>query len=439
MRRTLIWLIFLFCVYKTLDTFVFSGRLFQWLQEKWSHKTSLATQVAQQTLEEEMTLYTNPQSILLASGRVVEGKIVKEDTRSITIRQHFGHTGYLDETFQRAEVEEVVSHLKDAAEVTPEEVAIKREFPQFHMFKRTDYTFFTDSDYFFIERIVTLLERLHQDFLKAFDPIVKGKEKQRSYVIIFGNQKEYQNYAKQISSALEHSAGFYTFSGRRLALYNQFQSALFGDWEQEVEEVRREIKQRQDEVERFRGRDPERAYQASEAILKAQERLGRHQQRVNAAFDETTVMVVLHEGAHQLFHATGLHDTAYSRIPWLVEGLATYCETPSFGSLNRMRLLNLKEILQKGALIPLAEFLRIDSENEFLKRGEDAYGQAWSFIYFLMQHHQSEFLRFLTRVNQPPKSFFVSKEAPMQWLEEELGKSLPEIEREWRDFIEKMI
>ena len=439
MKRTVVWLIFLFCVYKTLDTFVFSGRLFRWVEEKWFHKSSLGTQAAQQTLEQEMRLYTNPQSIHLLSGRVVEGEVVKEDGLTITIRQHFGHTGYVDETLSKSEVQEVTKLLDGPEEVTPEEVALKGEFPQFHMVKRPDYTFFTDSDYFFIERIVSLLERLHQDFFREFGAVVKGKEKRRSYVIIFGDQKAYQDYAKRISSALEHSAGFYTFSGKRLALYNQFQSALFGDWEKEVEETRREIKQRQEEVDRFRARDPQKAYQATQAILKAQERLGRHQQRVNAAFDEVTVMVILHEGSHQLFHATGLHDTAYSRFPWLVEGLATYCETSDFGALNRMRQATLRELAKTGKLTPLFEFLRLDSEGEFLRRGENAYAQAWSFIYFLMQRHRDGFLRFLTRVNQPSKSFFAPKEAPMQWLEEEVGEGLPEIERQWRDFIDKMI
>ena len=376
MKRTLVWLVFLFCVYKTLDTFVFSGRLFQWIHEKWSHKGVLATQAAKGTLQQEMKLYSNPQSIRLMSGRVVEGEIVKDDGQSITIRQHFGHTGYLDESVQKSEIQEVVDRSEESSEVTPEEIAIKGEFPQFHIVKRQDYTFFTDSDYFFIERIVTLLERLHQDFFREFGTIVKGKEKKRSYVMIFGNQKAYQDYAKQLSSALEHSAGFYTFSGKRLALYNQFQSALFGDWEKGVEGARLEIKQRQEETERFRGRDPEKSYQSSQAILQAQERLGHYQKRVNAAFDETTVMVILHEGAHQLFHAAGLHDTAYSRIPWLVEGLATYCETSDFGGLNRMRQFTLRELAGSGNLMPLSELLRMESESEFLKRGESTYAQA---------------------------------------------------------------
>ena len=133
MKRTVVWLIFLFCVYKTLDTFVFSGRLFQWVEEKWSHKGSLGTQAAQQTLEQEMRLYTNPQSVHLLSGRVVEGEVVKEDGLTITIRQHFGHTGYVDETLSKSEVQEVTKLLDGPEEVTPEEVALKGEFPQFHM------------------------------------------------------------------------------------------------------------------------------------------------------------------------------------------------------------------------------------------------------------------------------------------------------------------
>ena len=56
----------------------------------------------------------------------------------------------------------------------------------------------------------------------------------------------------------------------------------------------------------------------------------------------------------------------------------------------------------------------------------------------MMKHHREGFLRFLSRVNQPSKNPFVSKETLIQWLEADVGKGLPEIEREWRDFIDQM-
>jgi len=437
MKRFLLWLVFLFCLFKMVDEFLLTGRLFHWIREK-GIRGPVGTAAIQRSLQKELTLYQNPQAITLISGRVLEGAIVRENEEGVTIRQYFGHSGYLEETLPKSEIKGVVRHDHGPAEILPEEIAIKREFPEFHMFKRTHHTFFTDSDFFFIERIVTLLERLHEDFLKEFASVAKGQS-QRSFVLIFSHEKAYQTYAKKVSAALEHSAGFYTFGGKRLALYNQFQSALFGEWEKEVTEIREKIRERREEAQRYRASDPDRAYRATQEIMRAEERLRRHQQRVNAAFDETTVMVILHEGSHQLLHANGLHETPLSQLPWLVEGLATYCETPTLGGRNQMREFDLREMVQQGKPIPLSQFLQVHSESDFIRQGETAYAQAWSFVYFLMKEHREAFFRFLERTNRQTHSLFVPGDRPIRWLEEELGKDLPEIEQEWRTFIQRVL
>ena len=438
MKRFLIWAIFLFCVYKTLDTYVLNGRLFRWVTKRAS-RHSLGAQTLKQHLAEEAKEYGNPQSIHLTSGRIIEGKVIREEANSMTIRQNFGHTGYLDETFPLSEIQDIVSHEEGDSGITDEEVAIKQEFPQFHVVKRQHHTFFTDSDYFFIERIVSLLERLYDDFSREFGTVSKDKTPERAYVLIFGNEKNYREYARTLSPALGNSSGFYTFEGRRLALYNQFQSGLFGDWEKEVTTARKEIHEKREELERLRGQDAQRSYQANQAVLKAEERLGRYQKRVNAAFDEVTVMVILHEGSHQLFHAGGFHTTTASRFPWLVEGLATYCETPDLGGLNRMRLESLRDLMGKGGLQPLPELIALSSESKFIALGESTYAQAWSFVYFLMKRHREGFLRYLSSLNQTSKHPFAPSKTPAQWLEESFGKPLPELESEWRQFIEELI
>ena len=73
-------------------------------------------------------------------------------------------------------------------------------------------------------------------------------------------------------------------------------------------------------------------------------------ERIRAAGRRETLATIRHEGAHQFFHTTGVHSPYRAENEWLVEGLATWCETPVLGVPDPQRVGELDTLRARGAL-----------------------------------------------------------------------------------------
>ena len=111
----------------------------------------------------------------------------------------------------------------------------------------------------------------------------------------------------------------------------------------------------------------------------------------NQIDEERTKSTIRHEGFHQYLDSW-LEDPPV----WLNEGLAEYVEA-SFvtkrdfvpGTLQHEHVARLAG---GRALEPLSDFLHLP-QKEFMRRGLDAYAQAWAFVHFLL-HAPGQRLRF---------------------------------------------
>ncbi len=111
----------------------------------------------------------------------------------------------------------------------------------------------------------------------------------------------------------------------------------------------------------------------------------------NQVDEERTKSTIRHEGFHQYLDSW-LEDPPV----WLNEGLAEYVEA-SFvtkrdfvpGTLQHEHVARLAD---GRALEPLSDFLHLP-QKEFMRRGLDAYAQAWAFVHFLL-HAPGQRLRF---------------------------------------------
>jgi hypothetical protein len=115
--------------------------------------------------------------------------------------------------------------------------------------------------------------------------------------------------------------------------------------------------------------------------------------------DDRAVLVVRHEGAHQLAAAHGLF-AAFSRVPlWLAEGVAQYCESSPFGGDDVERLALLRAAARAGSLLSWGALLRADNDEALFTADETkalAYAQAWALVRLLMaDRHRAAFMRYL--------------------------------------------
>jgi len=122
-----------------------------------------------------------------------------------------------------------------------------------------------------------------------------------------------------------------------------------------------------------------------------------------------TVATIVHEATHQLAFNCGLH-LRFADIPmWLSEGIATYFETPDLGSskgwrtvgkVNRFHLTRFRNNLPKRTNDSLTDLIKDDKRFLASTGVPEAYAEAWSLNYFLIQKHRKQYLEYLKLLSQ---------------------------------------
>lgn len=113
---------------------------------------------------------------------------------------------------------------------------------------------------------------------------------------------------------------------------------------------------------------------------------------------------VLHEACHQALGA--LLDGGRSPPAWLVEGLASYCETAAagsdgryaFGAPHAVRLYRLSEVLRERGSLGVAEVLALDPSTFIgsdLAAGNLHYALAWALVHYLVDEERGTLLALL--------------------------------------------
>lgn len=141
-----------------------------------------------------------------------------------------------------------------------------------------------------------------------------------------------------------------------------------------------------------------------------------------ADFDDP-YRIIFHEGTHQLIHTitqSKLRERAaenqkFDNMFWFTEGIATFFESfrrdPSgkivqgTGIINKERALNIQAALAVGQYVALSDFLQKEygefmgevlnpqrDEQTRAKIGSLYYAQAWSFVYFLHNYNNGEYM-----------------------------------------------
>lgn len=377
-----------------------------------------------QKLETQLAQERPTHRLRFRSGRLLEGHVVSETPTEVRVRDGFGYSGYVVETYRRADIASIDPLPAAAFEVTARDARFSAEFPEFHFVKIPPYTLVTDESYGEVQRILGLLTSLHEQFLQGFAPLIRdSKEENDIRVVFFGSEKAFRNYAERAAPAFVNSAGFYSSRENRLALLNQLGTARYS-----------EAKTRLDE----RGRQLSRSASAGPQIAALRSDLTLEAKAMNER-------LIRHEGAHQLFRAYRVHSRFGVEPTWLTEGLAEYCETAEIGRYHFVLADRISTAREKGQFLPLKTLLDHRDPSGFFALGnaklEIAYAESWALVYMLMQDDTRErFFGYLESYRDLTDDRTAAAQGadPAGILEKHLKMDFNTLERKWDSFVSHM-
>jgi hypothetical protein len=151
-----------------------------------------------------------------------------------------------------------------------------------------------------------------------------------------------------------------------------------------------------------------------------------------------------HEAAHQLFYSCGIHSRHRAEPDWLVEGLASYCETEPMGALNHARIELLLESPYEPARLAFDRLVgrRHDGglpAHDLSAEAELFYSRSWSLVHLLMQpEHRASFFDFIRLVRDPARQPDLQAPDPAQRLARQLGLAPDDLAHRWQAHQERL-
>ena len=389
-------------------------------------------------LQREIAPETGESIFYLKNGDKVRGVQLEEGAEQIKVKQFFGYSGSMVSTLKRSDVLRIEPVSAAEADITGEEIKIKKELPGFHFSRSGIYSFFTDQDYFKVTKSVELLQRLNSGFLVTFGPLIDNVLTRRNYVIIFKTPKEYDAYKQKMAPYLKIAAGFYDVVNNQLVFYDFFNSQDYAQIDSFVKEESRKIEDLKAENTRYRDSNYEIYQNNLTAIRNYEQSLAAYSSRLALQARDVNIRILRHEASHQLTFDLMLSGKAENFDTWLLEGLAEYCSTPSIGERNSEYIRVFRDALAAGSAIPLRELFSYSKDNRFytideLNQGL-AYAESWALFYFLMQPQWRErFFGYWEGLKTADK--VTDLDERIKFAEDNLDVSLDDLQRQLHAFI----
>jgi hypothetical protein len=380
---------------------------------------------AQRDLEAQVRRQWRSDHVVTTDGRVLRGRVTAESETSIHLLQGFGATGQMEMTLARSEVREIVRNSREPPPISLRDVRFRLEFPDLNFYRRPPFTIVTDQDFFRVEDAVSLLEELNVEITRAFRPLItRPKRDDGIQLLFFSDERQFDDYRKRYASDLSLASGFYSSAKDRLVVFDQKNSR----WARQAT-----------------GRaDMLKSVHDGTAVRKTalEQWHSSTSSRIRAATERANRAILRHEGAHQLFSTYGVHSEHGAEHPWLIEGLAEYCEDEGGGARERRA----EEARRRGLRSSFAELVNFTSTKDFrgptdeLRRkagvGPDteivaaAYAQSWFIVQHMMRNHRDGFFEYIRFVRDPANGRELGTAPRFDVLSRFVGRTSEELERE---------
>jgi len=164
------------------------------------------------------------------------------------------------------------------------------------------------------------------------------------------------------------------------------------------------------------------------------------QHLANGILDQN-ISTLIHEAVHQAAYNTGFHNRKIVDYPvWLVEGMAMFFENTDVNgqqgwkggkSINPERASRFKMIQRQLKSGFLEQMLVDDSRMRNPSTAADGYALAWTFTYYLLKNHKSEYMEYVRIINARPEFTSYSRMARLKDFETAFKVPPSEIEAEF--------
>ena len=185
---------------------------------------------------------------------------------------------------------------------------------------------------------------------------------------------------------------------------------------------------------------------ATMSFLAREERKIRDQRRGLAGFyRKENVTTTVHECLHQLAFNLGVQKLTGDCPKWVGEGLATYFETASAGSLAQVGKINtqryeyFKKAREAGALIPLN--LLVSRDEVFVVSSQtalSAYAQAWGLTHYLLSKKEDTFLNYLVALGNKKLQAMPTPEERLKDFMDYFARDLPTFQKQWLTYMDSL-
>jgi hypothetical protein len=299
-----------------------------------------------------------------------------------------------------------------------------------------------------VRRVAVRLEHVYAAYTRYLPP--RQQSGKPTSILLARSLADYQSLLKEQGHACLVNSAFYDPKKNHICCGSELQR--LGDELERIHQQHKQtladLKDKETELSRvYKGKTPA---QFLKPILDARRKIAQHDDKNGKVFQVATTRLfqrLYHEAFHA-YIANYVFPTSEADVPrWLNEGLAQIFETAIFeadelrvGHLDKERVLRMRELLQDGQFVPLADLLK-SGPKQFLvvhateKQTSDRfYLASWSLAYYLTFERKllgtkamDQYVAALHRGGDPSASF-----------RDLVGQPLNQFEKEFREYLAKL-
>lgn len=281
-----------------------------------------------------------------------------------------------------------------------------------------------------------LLEEAYESFLMLFQ--AQGVEldipRDRLKVVLFKEQKDYDDFVATLNPALASAAGFWE-PFRNVSVFNDHVT----DSTIEALEKIQDDNKKKSESNTTGGRRsrPNPQWVRFAKIIDL---------LIDVSRENADITVVSHEVIHQLAGNTGLFPRQVEIPRWVHEGLATYFESPpdaawaGIGAVSEQRLTAYRALEGDRAHSNI-DFIVADQVFDFARMNGtvlNGYGQAWAMTHFLMENHLKELVIFYHMLGDMPPNVTLNPSLLTDMFNQVFGSDHKALDQEWRQYMKSL-
>jgi hypothetical protein len=426
--------------------------------------------------------YENDVVVKLFNGEVLDVAIADITVKAIVVKYAFVGGGAIEQDIERSKVECLMFKTVENQRSQQIQASLKRLFPGMRFYTEGDITLVTDSYITWVRKYKSALLRVQTEVYCTFYNVFKKRSPQvQHFVVIFDDPADYIEYALSDGVPGWVAPGYFSPQSDVLYLFNMAGEKM----ENEITAMMKNYYG--GSIDTAVGKAKQGTDDRYHVFLEgtAQDIKNKFWEYFDwwtAALRRTTFSILRHEFTHELFSNYGVQMVTASKFDqkifpdlekkkkflnaddpnekskiltdlvtgksketlpdmsaansWLVEGMATLCETDPLGAQNDERIYAFQEMMRQNAFLPL-EQLTVYKIGSFPGVYHEAmlfaYAQSWALVRFLVERYPKEFLVYMDKiaVTQPEGA------QDLEWLLQALGKDARTIESELKEYMQQ--